>query len=337
MAAGSRTIGQRDVGAIGLGCMNINHAYGRPLAREDAARLLLHALDTGVRHFDTAAIYGATANEALVGEILGRRRDEYFLASKCGMTDLGGRRVIDGRPETIRATAEQALARLHTDHLDLYYLHRLDPAVPVEDSVGALAELVREGKIGGIGLSEVSAQTLRRAAAVHPIAAVQNEYSLWTRNPELGVLQAAQELGTAFVAFSPLGRGFLAGALRDPGTLHEADLRRGMPRFQGTNFAANLYLVEELELLARQAAVTPAQLALAWVLDQGSHVIALPGTTDTAHLTENMAAAHLDLPESVLRRAGHLINQHTVRGARYSDAAQADVDTEEFTAERAGR
>lgn len=337
MAAASRMIGAHDVGAVGLGCMNLNHAYGQPLEREAASTLLLHALENGVRHFDTAAIYGATANEALVGEVLGPRRDEFFLASKCGMTSVGGRRVIDGRPDTIRATAQEALRRLRTDHIDLYYLHRLDPAVPVEDSVGALAELVQEGMIGGIGLSEVSAATLRRAAQVHPIAAVQNEYSLWTRNPELGVLQAAQELGTSFVAFSPLGRGFLAGAVRDPTTLHEQDLRRGMPRFQGADFAANLFLVEELELLAGQAGVSAAQLALAWVLDQGPHVIALPGTTSISHLGENLAAAGLEVPRDVLRRAGHLINEHTVRGARYTEAAQRDVDTEEFAAGRRPR
>ncbi|EMY34608.1 aldo-keto reductase [Arthrobacter crystallopoietes BAB-32] len=326
----TRRIGTRDVGSIGLGCMNLSHAYGVPPVREDAEALLLHALDRGVRHFDTAAIYGATANETLVGEVLGPRRDEYFLASKGGMTSVDGKRVIDGRPHTLKATCEEALRRLRTDHIDLYYLHRWDKTIPVEESVGALAELVAEGKIGGIGLSEVSADTLRRAHTVHPIAALQTEYSLWTRNPELGVLSACRELGTAFVAFSPLARGFLTGKLRDPSALPEGDLRRGMPRFSPANFPLNLRLLDGYTRLAEEAGCTPAQLALAWVLHQDGNIIALPGTTNSAHLDEDLAAAAVVLDENMLQRLDGLINEQTVHGARYNAAAQADVDTETF-------
>jgi aryl-alcohol dehydrogenase-like predicted oxidoreductase len=326
----TRRIGTHDVGRIGLGCMNLSHAYGVPPAREDAAKLLLHALDSGVRHFDTAALYGATANETLVGEVLGPRRYEYFLASKCGMTSDGGPRVIDGRPQVLKATCEDALRRLRTDHIDLYYLHRWDKNIPIEDSVGALAELVAEGKIGAVGLSEVSAATLRRAHAVHPIAALQTEYSLWTRNPELGTLEACRELGTAFVAFSPLARAFLTGKLRDTSALDAKDIRRTMPRFSDENYPKNLALLDGFTALAAQAGCAPAQLALAWVLSRGEHVIALPGTTSIGHLDEDLGADRVRLDEDLLDRLDGLINEQTVHGARYSAAAQADVDTEVF-------
>lgn len=326
----SRRIGIQEVGSIGLGCMNLSHAYGTPPSREAAAGLLRHALDSGVIHFDTAALYGATANETLVGEVLGPRRDEFFLASKCGMTSAGGKRVIDGRPEMLKATCEEALRRLRTDHIDLYYLHRWDQDIPIEDSVGALAELVREGKIGGIGLSEVSAATLRRAHAVHPIAALQTEYSLWSRNPELGTLAACAELGTAFVAFSPLGRGFLTGKIRDVDALPESDIRRAMPRFFAANYPRNLELLDQFAGLAEEGGCTPAQLAIAWLLHQGDHVIALPGTTNIAHLDEDLAADAVVVSEDLLKRADALINEQTVHGPRYSPAMQADVDTEEF-------
>lgn len=219
-----RALGPFQVGAIGVGCMNLSHAYGRPPAPEGAARLLLRAIDLGVTHFDTAALYGFGANETLVGRVLAPLRQRITWASKCGMQGVAGpdrvkRRVIDGRPETLRQTCEDALRRLRTDVIDLYYLHCWDKSVPIEDSVGALARLVEEGKIRASGLSEVSGATLRRAHTVHPIAAVQSEYSLWTRHPELGVQEACREIGAAFVAFSPLGRGFLAGALPDTGAM----------------------------------------------------------------------------------------------------------------------
>ena len=239
-------------------------------------------------------------------------------------------RVVDGRPETLKWSCEQSLKRLRTDRIDLFYLHRWDRNVPIEDSVGALAELVREGKVRAIGLSEVSAATLKRAHAVHPIAAVQTEYSLWTRNPEIAVLDACRELGAAFVAFSPVARGFLAGALRDVAALEPKDLRRNMPRFEPANFAANLKLLDGFIAIADELQCTPAQLALAWVLSRGEHVLAIPGTTKLAHLRKNAAGADIGLSASTLARLDALINPRTVAGPRYDAAAQAGVDTEEF-------
>lgn len=328
-----RALGPFAVSAIGLGCMNLSHAYGMPPSPEAAESLLLKALDLGVTHFDTAALYGFGANETLVGKVLGRHRSRFTLASKCGMTGVDGKRVIDGRPATLKRTCEEALGRLQTEAIDLYYLHRLDRQVPVEDSIGALADLVREGKIRAIGLSEVSADTLRRAHAVHPVAAVQTEYSLWTRNAEIAVLDACRELGVAFVAFAPLARGFLAEALHDPAdveVLDARDLRRAMPRFQGANFAANLRLLEEYAAIAEELGCTPAQLALAWLLAKGEHILPIPGTTRIDHLEENLGAAGVALGADSVARLDALINQRTVAGARYNAAAQADIDTEEF-------
>ncbi|PKO60153.1 MAG: aldo/keto reductase [Betaproteobacteria bacterium HGW-Betaproteobacteria-19] len=328
-----RSLGPFQVGAIGLGCMNLSHAYGVPPAPEVAEALLLRALDLGITHFDTASLYGFGANETLVGRVLSRYRSRFTLASKCGMTGVDGKRVIDGRPETLKMTCEASLKRLHTDVIDLYYLHRWDKQVPIEDSVGALAELVGEGKIRSIGLSEVSADTLRRAHAVHPITAVQTEYSLWTRNPEIAVLDACRELGVSFVAFSPVARGFLANALTTPDaaeTFDTKDIRRSMPRFQGDAFAANLRLLDGYRVLAAKAGCTPAQLALAWLLAKGDHVLPIPGTTNIAHLEENAAAADLMLSPQVLADAEALINRHTVSGSRYNGPTQTEIDTEEF-------
>lgn len=325
-----RPIGPFRVQPIGLGCMNLSHAYGVPPSPEEAEALLLRALEIGVDFFDTAALYGFGANEELVGRVLAPHRSRFVLASKCGMTGVNGKRVIDGRPETLKRTCEEALRRLRTDVIDLYYLHRWDRQVPIEDSVGALADLVREGKIRAIGLSEVSAETLRRAHAVHPIAAVQTEYSLWTRNAEIAVLDACRELGAAFVAFSPLARGFLGGGLRDVSTLDAKDIRRAMPRFFPDNYARNLELLAGFEALAREARCTSAQLALAWLLDQGEHIVPIPGTTRIAHLEENFAAAGLAPDAALLARAGELIDRHTVAGPRYPAATQQEIDTEEF-------
>lgn len=330
-----RQLGPFTVSAIGLGCMNLSHAYGTPPAPEQAAALLLAALDAGVTLFDTAALYGFGANEELVGRVLAPHRSRFTLASKCGMTGVGGKRVIDGRPATLKRTCEEALRRLRTEVIDLYYLHRWDKQVPVEDSVGALAELVREGKIRSIGLSEVSADTLRRAHAVHPIAALQTEYSLWTRNAEIAVLQACRELGVAFVAFSPLGRGFLADGLPDLATLaalDDKDIRRAMPRFSTDNHAANLALLAEYRRIAADAGCTPAQLALAWLLTRGEHVIPIPGTTKLAHLREDMAAAGLQPGVDTLQRLAALFARGAVAGTRYNAATQAEIDTEEFAA-----
>lgn len=326
----TRRLGPFTVSAIGLGCMNLSHAYGQPPAFEAAQALLLHALDSGVTLFDTAALYGFGANEELVGRVLSPHRERFTLASKCGMTGVDGKRVIDGRPATLKRTCEESLKRLRTDVIDLYYLHRWDQQVPIEDSVGALADLVRDGKVLSIGLSEVSAATLRRAHAVHPITAIQSEYSLWTRNPEIGVLDACRELGTTLVAFSPLARGFLPGTLRDVSTFDAKDIRRAMPRFAPDAYAKNLALADALKDLAVEAGCTPAQLSLAWLLAQGEHVVPIPGTTSIAHLDDDLGAAGLELPIEVLDRAGALINQHSVIGARYNAATQAEIDTEEF-------
>jgi aryl-alcohol dehydrogenase-like predicted oxidoreductase len=330
-----RQLGPFKVSAIGLGCMNICHAYGAPVSEQQAERVLLAALDAGVTHFDTAALYGFGTSETLVGRFLSKHRSKFTLASKCGMQGVPNEqgvkvRVIDGRPATIKATCEDALRRLQTDVIDLYYLHRWDRQVPIEESVGALADLVREGKIRSIGLSEVSAPTLRKAHAVHPIAALQTEYSLWSRNPEIAVLQTCRELGVSFVAFSPVARGFLTGALRDVSTFDAKDIRRAMPRFEAQTYAHNLLLLDGFGALADEAGCTMAQLALAWVLAQGEHVIALSGTTSIEHLRENLGAAQLKPAAELLARAGALINQHTVNGPRYNAGNQAEIDTEQF-------
>ena len=291
----ARRIGSLSVSAIGLGCMNLSHAYGVRPSAEEAARVLRAAFDAGVTLFDTAMLYGAGANEELVGRTLAAERPRLVLASKGGMGVVDGKRTIDGRPETIRQNCDESLVRLRTDVIDLYYLHRLDAKVPIEDSVGALADLAQAGKVREIGLSEVSAATLRRAHGVHPIAAVQNEYSLWSRNVEIGVLDACRELGTALVAFSPLARGFLTGTLRDPSTLPPEDIRHGMPRFGSPHWEANLRLLDPYRRLAQEAGCTMAQLALAWLLAQGEHVVPIPGTTSIEHLQENLAAADVEL------------------------------------------
>ncbi len=332
-----RRIGPFEVSAISLGCMNLSHAYAAPPPAEHSERLLLRALDLGVTMFDTAALYGFGANETLVGRALKPHRSRFTLASKGGMAgvmdetgDKGWQRVIDGRPEAIRRNCEDSLKRLDTDVIDLYYLHRWDKRVPIEDSVGAMARLVEQGKVRALGLSEVSAPILRRAHAVHPIAALQTEYSLWSRNPEIAVLQACRDIGAAFVAFSPTARAFLTGTLRDVSSLEAKDLRRGMPRFQPETYARNLQLLDGFGGLARDAGCSMVQLALAWLLAQGEHIVPIPGTTRIDHLEENMAAHDLVLSSDIARRAGELINQHTVVGARYNAAAQADVDTENF-------
>jgi|HubBroStandDraft_2_1064218.scaffolds.fasta_scaffold96918_2 aryl-alcohol dehydrogenase-like predicted oxidoreductase len=329
-----RKLGPFAISSVGLGCMNVSHGYAAAPPPEVGADVLLHALDLGVTHFDTATLYGFGANEEMVGRTLAPLRSRFILASKCGIqgvkTDAGMRRVIDGRPATLKQTCEDSLRRLRTEWIDLYYLHRWDKAVPIEDSIGALKDLVHEGKIRAIGLSEVSAGTLLKAHAVHPIAAVQSEYSLWTRNPEIAVIETCRRIGATFVAFSPLARGYLTGALRDVATLEAGDLRRTMPRFEPRAYAANLQLLDEFARLARAAHASMAQLALAWVLARGEHVVAIPGTTCRAHLEENLGAATVELLPDMIPQLDALINQRTVVGARYNAAAQADVDTENF-------
>ena len=329
-----RQLGPFTVSAIGLGCMNICHAYGAPVSEQQAERVLLAALDAGVTHFDTAALYGFGASETLVGRFLSQHRSKFTLASKCGMTGVPNEqgvkvRVIDGRPETIKATCEEALRRLQTDVIDLYYLHRWDKKVPIEDSVGALADLVHAGKIRSIGLSEVSAPTLRKAHAVHPIAALQTEYSLWSRNPEIAVLKACRELGVSFVAFSPVARGFLCGPM-DVNAFDAKDIRRSMPRFSPENYAKNQALLPAYNAIATEAGCTPSQLAIAWLLHQGDDILPIPGTTSVEHLMDDIGAAEVKLSADVIARLNALINQHTVHGDRYNAQANSEVDTEVF-------
>jgi aryl-alcohol dehydrogenase-like predicted oxidoreductase len=336
MTMPTRKLGQFDVSAIGLGCMNLSHAYGAPVSAEQGERVLLAALDAGVTLFDTATLYGFGANETLVGKVMKPHRSRFTLASKCGMqgVDVAGDgklvRVIDGRPTTIQKTLEDSLRRLQTDVIDLYYLHRWDKSVPIEDSVGALADMVKKGHIRSIGLSEVSATTLRKAHAVHPIAAVQTEYSLWTRNPEIAVLQACKELGAAFVAFSPVARGFLCGKPIDVEALDAKDIRRAMPRFLPENFAANQKLLPAYHALAEQAACSPSQLALAWLLHKAPHIIPIPGTTSVDHLLDDLDAVNVVLTAEMMAKLDALINQHTVQGPRYNPQGTSEVDTEAF-------
>lgn len=318
--------------SIGLGCMNLSHAYGTPLSEDNAVQALQEAFDMGYRHFDTATLYGGGRNEKVVGKALNDRRQSLFLASKCGMAigKKSGKKEIDGRPENLRAQCEDSLRRLQTDHIDLYYLHRLDAKVPIEDSIGALAELVREGKIGAIGLSEVSADTLRRAQAVHSIAAVQTEYSLWSRNAEIAVLDACRESGIRFVAFSPLARGFLTNTLRDLDSLVEKDIRINMPRFHKENFEKNLKLLDRYMAIAQEVDCTAAQLALAWIKSKGDFIVPIPGTRSIAHMRENMEADSIRLDNDIVKQLDTLINQTTVHGPRYNRGQQVEIDTEEF-------
>jgi len=331
----NRKLGPFTVTAIGLGCMNLSHAYGVPPTPEQGEKVLRAALDEGVTLLDTAALYGFGKNEELIGRVLKPHRHEITLCSKgglAGVPDADGvlKRVIDGRPETLRKNCEDSLRRLQTDVIDLYYLHRWDKKVPIEESVGALSRLVEQGKVRTLGLSEVSAATIRKAHAVHPITAVQNEYSLWTRNPEIASLSTCRELGITFVAFSPVARGFLCDAVPDVTTLDAKDIRRTMPRFDPANHAQNLKLLAPYKALARETGCTPAQLALAWLLHRGEHVIAILGTTSVAHLREDLAAADLRLAPELIDRLDALINEKTVAGNRYSEQSNREVDTEVF-------
>lgn len=333
MNTAMRLVGELTVQPIGLGCMNLDHAYGPPASAESGERLLLAALDEGYNFFDTATLYGGGRNEERLGAVLAKRRREFVLASKCGMAivtqDGKPTRVIDGRPETLRRECENSLRRLRTDVIDLYYLHRWDKRVPIEDSVGALSDLVRKGLIRHIGLSEVSAPTLRRAHAVHPIAALQTEYSLWSRNAEIAVLAACRELGVAFVAFSPVARGFL-GDLDDVRTLSAKDIRLSMPRFSPERFAANRQLLAPMDALAQELGCTRAQLALAWLLHQGPHTIPIPGTTQVQHMRDNWAASRISLNAAQLQSLEAALHPSRISGSRYDAQASAEVDTEEF-------
>lgn len=328
-----RKLGPFSVTPIGLGCMNVSQGYGVLPDRPTAQRVLLDALELGYDHFDTATIYGGGHSEELLGETIMHRRGDFTLASKCGLyLTPDGKREIDGRPERIKQACDDSLRRLKTDVIDIYYIHRLDRNVPIEDSVGAMGELVRAGKIRAIGISEMSATTLRRAHAVHPIAAIQTEYSLWTRNAEIGVLDACKELGVTFVAFSPLARSFLTGklTLADAENFPPKDLRRGMPRFYPENYAQNLELLPAYMAQAKSIGCTPAQLALAWVLAKSDSIVTIPGTTKPAHVAENFGSLDVILTPAQINALDALINEHTVVGTRYSPQQQPDMDTEEF-------
>ncbi len=326
-----RTIGSNQVTAIGFGCMSISHAYGPALEKTAAQKVLHRALDIGYTFLDTAALYGFGANEELLGDTLSSRRNEYFLASKCGLfKNSEGKREINGRPEVIKSTCEDSLQRLKTDYIDLYYLHRLDKQVPIEDSVGALSDLVKEGKIGLIGLSEVSAETLRKAHAAHPVGALQNEYSLLTRNPEIASLEVCKELGVTFVAFSPVSRGLLTDEPPLPDKFPQGDIRPNMPRFQGEALQHNLSLLDHYSVIAEKAGCSCAQLALAWLLARGQHVIPIPGTTSIAHMEENYAAADIKLDEGLIEELDNHINQNTIQGERYNEVTMAEIDSENF-------
>lgn len=326
----NRKLAGREIPAIGLGCMNLSHAYGTPPSEAESIALLHSALDLGVTHLDTAALYGFGKNEQLLGKALKGKRQNVFLASKCGMTGVDGKRVIDGRPQTLRATIEQSLSHLQTDVLDLYYLHRWDRSVPIEESVGALSRMVEEGKIKAIGLSEVSAGTIQKAHEVHPIAAVQSEYSLWSRNVEIAVLDKCRELDIALVAFSPLARGFLSGDITDSGAIADGDIRKGMPRFQADHLPTNYQLLSALDVIANELACTKAQVALAWVLQQHECIHAIPGTTNLSHLKDNVAAQNIRLSASQLQMLANSFAPQKISGPRYPQATQLEIDTEEF-------
>lgn len=310
--------------AIGLGCMGMSEFYG---ASDDATsiNLLHHAIDIGVAFWDTADMYGTGRNEQLVGRALRGRREQVVLATKFALQRApdGSFIGISGRPEYVRAACDASLRRLGVDHIDLYYQHRVDPQVPIEDTVGAMAELVTAGKVLHLGLSEASATTLQRAAAIHPIAALQSEWSLWSRDIEVDIVPACRELGIGLVAYSPLGRGFLTGAIRSIDDLAADDWRRANPRFEGANFERNLSLVAHIERLAADKGCTPAQLALAWVLAQGPDVVPIPGTRSRARLDENAAATAVELSTDELSAINELIPSDMAAGTRYPEAGMA--------------
>jgi aryl-alcohol dehydrogenase-like predicted oxidoreductase len=318
----TRTLGDQGltVSALGLGCMGMSEFYGT--AEEDASIDTIHrALDLGITLFDSADIYGPFTNEQLVGKALRPRREEATIATKFGIVrdESGAMHGLNGRPEYAHEACDASLQRLGVDHIDLYYLHRVDPDVPIEETVGAMGQLVEAGKVRFIGLSEAAPDTLRRANDEFPVTALQTEYSLWSRDPEDEILSTCRELGIGFVPYSPLGRGFLTGRFQSPDDLPEDDWRRHNPRFQGENFQMNLHLVDEVKRLAGEKGVTPAQLALAWVLEQGDDIVPIPGTTRAKHLEENAAALDVTFSDRELKRIDEIAPQGAAAGDRYPD------------------
>jgi aryl-alcohol dehydrogenase-like predicted oxidoreductase len=320
-----RTLGKDglDVSALGFGCMGISFSYGRAASREDGIAIIRAAVDGGVTFFDTAEVYGPFANEDLVGEALEPVRDRVVIATKFGFKFEEGKQAgLDSRPAHIREVADASLKRLRTDRIDLFYQHRVDPNVPIEDVAGAVKELIREGKVKHFGLSEASAQTLRRAHAVQPVAALQSEYSLWWREPEQEILPTLGELGIGFVPFSPLGKGFLTGTIDDKTTFESTDFRNIVPRFSAENRQANLAFVDWLKNFADRKQVTPAQIALAWLLAQKPWIVPIPGTTKRHRLEENLGATAVQLSADDLHEIDRAASQIEVHGARYPEHLQ---------------
>jgi aryl-alcohol dehydrogenase-like predicted oxidoreductase len=316
------------VSALGLGCMGLSDIYTTNIPDEAAGLALLRrALDLGVSFIDTADIYGPHKNEVLVGKAIAARRDEVFLATKFGIIRTpDGKRRLSGAPDYVRSACDASLQRLGVAHIDLYYHHRPDTTVPIEDTVGAMAELVKAGKVRFLGLSEAAPARIRAAHAVHPLTAIQSEYSLWTRDPEDAVLPVCRELGIGFVPFSPLGRGFLTGRFKGGEEFAPGDFRRDAPRFQGENFTRNLALVEAVRGIAQRKGCTPAQLALAWLLAQGQDIAPIPGTTRIATLEENLQSLHVELDASTLQEIEAVAPRGAASGARYTDAAMRQVN-----------
>lgn len=321
-----------EVSAIGLGCMGMASFYGQPSDEAQATAVIHRALDLGVTLFDTAEMYGPHTNEVQVGKALAGkggadRRDRAFVATKFGINRApGGGLATDGSPANVRRAIEGSLKRLNMDHVDLYYLHRVDPATPIEETVGAMAELVKEGKVRFLGLSEAAPETIRKAHATHPITALQTEYSLWSREPEDEILSTVRELGIGFVPYSPLGRGFLSGDIRSIDDLEEGDFRRSNPRFMGDNFQKNLDLVEAVKGIAHDRGVTAAQLALAWVLAQGDHMVPIPGTRRIATLEQNAAAADVTLTAEDIEAIEAVFPRDAASGHRYAEAARSALN-----------